>query len=758
MALCAILFAALVLRLYALDIPSQWWDEILVPLIASRPVHYILERTRAVDFHPPYYYLFVKAIMQFGAGDFALRLPSALAGTASVYVVYRLTRNLADSAAALLAAACVSGMPLHLLLSRQVRPYAIIFLCSCLTVRAGVTWLRRGDFPSLWKAGLWNVVLGLWHYSAFLFTGANFLFLVTVGLRRTTRRARFLSIAGLCGFLSVLPALLFYHVSLKEAMQSTPLATLTLALRRLAEGVLERPTPATLVATGGLCAIGVIRLWCRDRLETGYLVWLVAMPVALLAAVGYSSYFNAWHLFLLAPMTVLFLAVGLASFVRKAWAPHAAVAISLAFCVLHLGVHPDRYYTPESNAGHFKQWAWDLAPFVASKDLWVFQDGYEGDCTSWYIRRFTGKPLGASGNPSQTGKMVRVLFMRFDDSRFLGKDGDFVALFDRVAGSHTFGAAKLYSLEMDRSPANSMAALPYALDLRATPGEALRHAALTSNITFDPYFGCGIKPFGPGPGVLEYHFDNLTQAQGPFFFSITLRGESTFPKNAMRLAFRFDGAPWTDCGPVTDFSRSHRLLVNRREPFAGLDLRVVLTADAMASTMTGNPAGTLQFKALGVYANSVAGEAFVSHTLDVTETGIEGVEHDAHGSWRWGEGPHTLLRFHTPTPRPIRLDFRVNNPFPDQKLVISCNGQVLRELDGLPPQPWMRAWTSVDLSFLSRAGDNELRISYGKWNGKAEDGGTIVLNAQDKRPLAVAFERLLLNAVDAPAGDWHAQD
>ena len=56
---------------------------------------------------------------------FSLRLFPALLGVVSIYMLYRIVRALSDEGTALIASAVMSLNGLHILLSREIRPYAL---------------------------------------------------------------------------------------------------------------------------------------------------------------------------------------------------------------------------------------------------------------------------------------------------------------------------------------------------------------------------------------------------------------------------------------------------------------------------------------------------------------------------------------------------------------------------------------------------------------------------------------------------------
>ena len=85
-----LLFAvALILRLYRSDLEPLWFDEAYTALQTSKPVREILHLLRDEAGAPLYYVLLRAWTVVFGDGEWALRLPSALAGAAAAPLLYR---------------------------------------------------------------------------------------------------------------------------------------------------------------------------------------------------------------------------------------------------------------------------------------------------------------------------------------------------------------------------------------------------------------------------------------------------------------------------------------------------------------------------------------------------------------------------------------------------------------------------------------------------------------------------------------------
>ena len=116
------------------------------------------------DGHPPLYFAFMLFWTKlFGHGLFALRLPSALAGAASVLVVHRLgLRLLRDRGGALLAAALVALHGFHVYWSQFARPYALAALLVLLSTLLLLTVEERGGksaalaYGGVTTAALWT--------------------------------------------------------------------------------------------------------------------------------------------------------------------------------------------------------------------------------------------------------------------------------------------------------------------------------------------------------------------------------------------------------------------------------------------------------------------------------------------------------------------------------------------------------------------------------------------------------------------------
>ncbi len=128
--LVVVLVLSLVIRLYDLGTKDIWYDESLSLLKGLFSLKIILKDSMsqiAPDAHPLLYPLFLFLWMKLGAGEFMVRLPSALAGTATVYCVYMMARALFGGRVALISSICAGLSPFLVAYSQEARNY--IFHC-----------------------------------------------------------------------------------------------------------------------------------------------------------------------------------------------------------------------------------------------------------------------------------------------------------------------------------------------------------------------------------------------------------------------------------------------------------------------------------------------------------------------------------------------------------------------------------------------------------------------------------------------------
>ncbi|MBI2303836.1 MAG: glycosyltransferase family 39 protein [Chloroflexi bacterium] len=158
------------LRLYRLGVQSLWYDEI-VGFSRSDVAQYTLtEVIFRVNFpgdflNPPIYYLTMNLMSRFSTSEFALRLPSAIAGILAVFFVYLAAKASFGPPVGILAALLMAISPFAIYFSQESRPHGILLLFG-LAATYFLTRAIQTRSPRHWAAYVFCAALAF--YSGFL--------------------------------------------------------------------------------------------------------------------------------------------------------------------------------------------------------------------------------------------------------------------------------------------------------------------------------------------------------------------------------------------------------------------------------------------------------------------------------------------------------------------------------------------------------------------------------------------------------------
>ena len=144
--LAALTLLAAALRLSTLHLQSFWYDEAFTPVHVLHPSLWATLRSFVhTENTPPLWYVIAWADSRvLGSGEIALRLPSALAGIATVPVAWAIGRELTGRrVTAIAAAALVAVNPLFVWYSQEARAYALFVLMAALAMLCFLRALRR---------------------------------------------------------------------------------------------------------------------------------------------------------------------------------------------------------------------------------------------------------------------------------------------------------------------------------------------------------------------------------------------------------------------------------------------------------------------------------------------------------------------------------------------------------------------------------------------------------------------------------------
>ena len=173
--LAALTLLAAALRLSTLGLQSFWFDEAFTPVHVLHPSLFkTLHSITQTENSPPLWYILEWADYRLlGTSEWALRLPSALAGIALVPVAWGIGKELAGRAAAIATAAIIAVNPVFVWYSQEARVYGLYALASGVAILCFLRLLSRpGDRGRLITFAVAGALALLTHYfTAFLLAG-----------------------------------------------------------------------------------------------------------------------------------------------------------------------------------------------------------------------------------------------------------------------------------------------------------------------------------------------------------------------------------------------------------------------------------------------------------------------------------------------------------------------------------------------------------------------------------------------------------
>jgi uncharacterized membrane protein len=337
--LVAIVLLAFGLRLHGLDSSSLWLDELYTVTAAQQDLSSILRFHLTQAANP----LLTSVITHLffaccGQSEFVARLPSALFGTLSILLVYKVGQSLSSRNVALAGAFLMAVNAFHVQHSGAARYYALMVFLALLSLIFLIRALK-GDSWRPWIGFALCTTLGLYnHYFALLLLPAEVLFAAAViagrwfekrgstdqstavqpsdKTRSTAKRALGLAVSLSAVGISYLPWMSTLRAQFPRQLHSTALG-ITLADLELAARSLHRVLIAHTGATGPLLAFWIVLLlwglWTSGRRQ-GLLaaVWLLT-PFLFLAVVDPRHRVQERYVIYILPLMLLVASKGLLS-------------------------------------------------------------------------------------------------------------------------------------------------------------------------------------------------------------------------------------------------------------------------------------------------------------------------------------------------------------------------------------------------------------------------------------------------------------
>lgn len=133
--LACLLFFAAYLRFTGLGAEPFWMDEGYTMAYTDPPFFKMLNYIATRDVHPPLYYVLIKIWQQFSEGEVFLRLPSAISGVLTVWVLWALVKENWGTAAGLAAGFLLAVSEGAIWYSQEVRMYSLLLLFTALSMK-----------------------------------------------------------------------------------------------------------------------------------------------------------------------------------------------------------------------------------------------------------------------------------------------------------------------------------------------------------------------------------------------------------------------------------------------------------------------------------------------------------------------------------------------------------------------------------------------------------------------------------------------
>lgn len=615
--LCFVLALGMLVRFYALELPSMWWDEIYTPMTARYSWPFIRDWCRAIEIQPPYFYMAMKGYMLSGVSDFALRLPFALCGVLTILAVYFLGKRIMSPAVGLAAAALVAFNPQMIWLSRTVRIYPLLHLLFALSMILFYKAFFEGNRRSEILMYCLNFLMLLLHYSSVLIIGAEgfvllvFLLLGTNGL--SLRRVFAFSLVSLASFVPSAPYFLGSVVDGGWLQVKSDYASVAAKVYSIFSSLLVYfEKPVTKVLFIGLFCLSL----ATSKGKRDVFIWLSAaflLPLAAIVVKRYDSHLFFFHLtFLLVPF---FLIVAAPLRLCKKELPvllGIAVFSLMAACQVLMDGKVE-YYSVESNDRHvypqgvFKTMArefpgrfsgYSIVPM--EHDLPIF------NAVNWYLEQFSANNPLTRQQLDRDRAQTAVLFLEgFNGFAALASDREM--FFNKYPGLEALPALdtyKPYRWSVPYSPLVIASQLPSLLELTAEPKDFYAHVAQLRNVMLFPFDQGRIIPTINGDWT-SYEVDIVNKASDAAISSFCLLDiANSGVGNRVEVAYRYDDGPWQEAGRA-DSPAVKTLVASMKAASAWtvLTIRVRLWCDMITPLKGGSNLSTIGVVKMRLYSS-----------------------------------------------------------------------------------------------------------------------------------------------------------
>lgn len=436
--LLLIILLAFASRVFRLSDASVWWDEGIAIWQARMPILNMMRWT-SVDVHPPFYFGLLHFWMTpTGESEFAIRFLSALAGTLTVVVLWRLGRLLfpARPEVALLAAGFLAFSRFAVWWSQEARMYmlgGLLFTLSLyftVRLRHKSGWFVRLGYLLSTIAALWTLYL-----LAFTLIIEGLYWLWTLRrlpwARRWSRLGEW-ALYQIIVLASFMPWLLYALPRMRTwSVQQTPFdlaVYLNLYGFLLLTGAslhVER-FRVLILAASLLITVGVITGWLQQRrpdVRDGVLLLIMSVTVPLAVvwfatttprSLGYSPKPEARYLLPFTPPVYLLASWAFFALVDRLPRPRGRLALTaslIALMLLGQGISLRAYYAGRYLRDDYKSVALTLAAHLQPGDIVFLHTDHPWPVFAYHWPRdFEGWPNGQDADPASVEHWLAPLW------------------------------------------------------------------------------------------------------------------------------------------------------------------------------------------------------------------------------------------------------------------------------------------------------------------------------------------------------------
>ena len=445
--LAGLILAGLALRL---AVPRGiWLDEAISIHQARLSLHDLFRNLYYGDRQPPFYHLALwLTIRAFGDGEFAVRLPSLIAGTLVIPVLYELGRELYDRRTGLIAAAFAATSPLLVWYSQEVRMYMFVALFGLLALLTQLRAIRNGTMLN-WAAYILATAALLWsHYFGLLLIGVQQLGFVGVLIHRNRSGEPVKPLA--LGFaysaavlvMQLVPLLVFAHHQYQStsAAAGSPSGTYDYlsfysVLANMAWtlwGYQPDALTVLLAAMWPLFLLGSLVLLGRggSRQTMSLAAAAIALVVLLIVVSAFDrSLFEVRNFLILVPLVLLLIARLVTGWIRKP-TPRLLVAGGVVLTLL-IGLADQQFNKANPRLFDFRGAIQDIKANAGPNSLVLYEPSDMRYVLEYYAPDLRSQPLSLAVTAQKEGSPVFVLASFQSNKAFFNET-------NKVVGQLTF--------------------------------------------------------------------------------------------------------------------------------------------------------------------------------------------------------------------------------------------------------------------------------------------------------------------------------